>query len=243
MESIDILTGQNVTIRYQSATIVQRAGALLLDYFFIGSYLFLIYIFFWKIMSIQFYLEKAWIVMILLCLPAFVYHFIFESFSGGKTLGKMIAKIKVTKVDGSIPGIGSYFLRWLLLSIDTLFSGSIGAIFIIFSRNHQRLGDMAAGTIVVKTNPTLAFDLDESYYSFPDNYEPTYIHVDRLTTGQIAFITNMLVEPNNQTALVNSIAELATKVKAILNVESNLDNRKFLEIIVRDYNYYATLEI
>jgi len=41
----------------------------------------------------------------------------------------------------------------------------------------------------------------------------------------------------------NSITELANKVKSILNVESNLDDRKFLETIVRDYNYYAALEV
>jgi hypothetical protein len=119
----------------------------------------------------------------------------------------------------------------------------LGTLFILLSKNHQRLGDMAAGTIVVKTNLSLAFDLDESYYVFPDDYEPTFIHVDRLTAGQIAFITNLLIEPKNKDALSASITELANKVKTLLSVESNLDDRKFLETIVRDYNYYAALEI
>jgi hypothetical protein len=87
------------------------------------------------------------------------------------------------------------------------------------------------------------FDLDESFYEFPDDYEPTFFRVDRLTAGQIAFITNLLIEPKNKNAVSGSIIELANKVKAILNVESNLNERIFLETIVRDYNYYATLEI
>jgi len=243
MESIDILTGQNVVIRYQSATILQRIGARLLDYFFIVAYIFSIYYFLFEVLKSQFYSNQVAVIFMILWLPALGYHFIFESMLGGKTPGKMIVKIKVTNEDGSISGIGSYFLRWILSPVDLFFSGSVGILFIILSKNHQRLGDMAAGTIVVKTDPSLAFDLDESYYVFPDNYEPTYIHVDRLTTGQIAFITNLLVDPKNKSAVNNSIVELANKVKKILDVESNQDDRKFLETIVRDYNYYAALEI
>ena len=243
MESIDIVTGQNVIIRYESATILQRAGALLLDNFFIFTYLFSSYYFIWKILPNGFYQDTLLIVWIVLWLPVLGYHFIFETVSGGKTPGKMIVKIKVTNSDGSIPGIGSYFLRWLLLPVDLFLWGSVGILFILLSRNHQRLGDMAAGTIVVKTDPSLAFDLDESYYIFPDDYEPTFIHVDRLTPGQIAFITNFLIEPKNRNAVSDSIIELATKVKTILNIESIPNERKFLETIVRDYNYYAALEI
>ena len=243
MESIDIITGQNVIIRYQPATVLQRAVALLLDYFLIFTYLFSVYFIFWRLLTIRYNSTASAIVLLLFVLLAMCYHFFFESLLGGKTPGKMIVKIKVTKSDGSIPGIGSYFLRWILLPVDTLLWGSIGAMFIIFSKNHKRLGDMAAGTIVVKTNPSLAFDLDESYYIFPDDYEPSFIHVDRLTQGQIAFITNMLIEPQNQISLNSSIIELANKVKVILNVELNLDDRKFLETIVKDYNYYASLEI
>ena len=242
MESIDILTGQNVIIRYQSATILQRAGALLLDYFFIIAYFFFLFLM-WTTVMEESYSDEIIILFFLLWLPALGYHFILESMLGGKTPGKMIVKIKVTKSDGSIPGIGSYFLRWILSPIDLFLWGSVGTLFILLSKNHQRLGDMAAGTIVVKTDPSLTFDLDESYYEFSDNYEPAFFHVNRLTDGQIAFITNLLIEPKNKNAVSNSITELANKVKEILTVESNLDDRKFLETIVRDYNYYAALEI
>jgi len=64
-----------------------------------------------------------------------------------------------------------------------------------------------------------------------------------LSGGQIALITDFLIEPKNKDAISNSLTELANKVKSILNVESNLDDRRFLETILRDYNYYATLEI
>ena len=244
MESIDILTGQNVTIQYQPATILQRLGALLLDNLFILIYLFALYSLYSNFRYHGYlFSDRLIIVIFLLCLPVFGYHFIFESILAGRTPGKMIVKIKVTNVDGSIPGIGSYFMRWLLRPVDTLMGGAIGALFIIFSRNHQRLGDMAAGTIVVKTNLSLLFNLDESYYEFSDDYEPTFINVNRLSNGQIVFMTNLLIEPKNKAAVDASISELAGKVKKILNAESKLDDRQFLEIILRDYHYYATLEI
>jgi uncharacterized RDD family membrane protein YckC len=244
MESIDILTGQNVVIHYQPATILQRLAALLLDRFFIFAYLFGLYVLYLNILRPIFRLSDGlFIVLFLLVLPVLGYHFIFESIFEGRTPGKMIVKIKVTNVDGSVPGIGSYFLRWLLIPVDMLLGGTVGALFIILSRNHQRLGDMAAGTIVVKTNPSLLLDLDESYYEFGDNYEPTFINVDRLSNGQIVFLTKLLVEPKNKAAVDDSLSELVSKIKAILNVESKLDDRRFLETILRDYNYYATLEI
>jgi uncharacterized RDD family membrane protein YckC len=248
MESIDILTGQHVAIKYEPASVIARLGALLLDYFFMSVYFFaLLYTLFnfedslGQLMSLS--QGITYTLIVVLYLPFIAYHFIFESLTGGKTLGKMIVKIQVTRMDGSIPGIGAYFLRWLLMPVDMFTSGGIGALFIIFSSYHQRIGDMAAGTIVVKTNPSLRMDLDETFYEFSDDYEPTFKDAAQLSEGQITFITNLLLVPNKREALIEPIHELAQKVKGILNADSFLNDRIFLETIVRDYNYYATLDI
>jgi uncharacterized RDD family membrane protein YckC len=246
MESVDILTGQNVIIKYQTATLVERMCALLLDYLFNFIALFAILLAISQVFDdlnmpsdgVEYTITAVFIILFM------SYHFLFESILGGKTPGKMIMKIKVTNIDGSTPSIGAYFLRWLLMTVDMLLlSGSIGALFIIFSAYHQRLGDMAAGTIVVKTNPPSLLNLDKSYYVFSDDYEPTFIHVDRLTEGQIAFITNLLIDPKNKAAVEGSVEELAAKVKKIVDVDPKMEDRRFLEIILRDYNYYAALGI
>ncbi|GHT07559.1 RDD family protein [Bacteroidia bacterium] len=246
MESVGILTGQNVIIKYQTATVVERMCALLLDYLINFASLFTILFAFFKVFEDWGMLSDGveYTLFAVFGILAMSYHFLFESILGGKTPGKMIMKIKVTNLDGSTPGIGAYFLRWLLMTVDVLLlSGSIGALFIIFSTYHQRLGDLAAGTIVVKTNPPTLLDLDESYYAFSDDYEPTFINVERLTEGQITFITNLLIDPKNKPAVENSIDELAAKVKKILDVEPKIKNRLFLETVLRDYNYYAALGI
>jgi uncharacterized RDD family membrane protein YckC len=243
MESIDILTEQHVTIKYEPASLIARIGALLLDYFFMFSYLYAISYSISTFLPSGFFGLNVYIIWSIFLLPLLTYHFLFESILGGRTLGKMIVKIKVTNKDGSTPGIGAYFLRWLLMPVDMFPSGGIGILFIAFSSYHQRLGDMAAGTIVVKTNPSLLLDLDETYYEFSDDYEPTFKEVTRLSEGQILFIVNLLTAPKNRGTVIESLNELANKVKSILKIDSFLSDRQFLETIVRDYNYYATLEI
>ena len=250
METIDVITSQHVTIKYQAATVVERLAALLLDFFFIGIYFFAVTYTFTlsKVMRTNDLLSNNQTLyitlLILFWLPAFAYHFLFESMLGGRTPGKMILKIKVTNVDGSTPGIGAYFLRWILMFVDFyLISPVIGAAFIIFSNYHQRIGDMAAGTIVIKTNQSTLLDLDDSYYDFPDSYQPTFIHVDKLSEGQAVFIMKLLIEPKQSRSVENSVSELASKVKTILNVNPEMEDRRFLETVLRDYNYYASLGI
>ena len=248
METIDVITSQHVTIKYQAATVVERLAALLLDFFFIGIYFSAIIYTLFEIIDISVMKSEndvlAITLLILFWLPAFAYHFLFESMLGGRTPGKMILKIKVTNIDGSTPGIGAYFLRWVLMLIDFyIISPVIGAAFILFSNYHQRIGDMAAGTIVIKTNQSILLNLDDSYYDFPDNYQPTFINVDKLSEGQAVFIMKLLIEPKQSRAVDNSVSELASKVKTILNVNPEMDDRRFLETVLRDYNYYASLGI
>lgn len=246
MESIDILTGQYVKIKLEPASVLTRMAALLLDYFFMTAYGVAILYTFFKVLDVRLYSmadDTLILIFFLLFLPLFFYHFLFESLLGGRTPGKMIVRIKVTKVDGSTAGLLSYFLRWILMPIDMFMSGGVGALLILFSSKHQRLGDMAAGTIVVRSHPNLNLNLDELYFEFPTDYKPSFVQVEQLSEGQIAFISNLLVNPVNKSTTQNSIYNLAQKVKSILKIESGLDDRTFLETIVRDYNYFASLEI
>jgi uncharacterized RDD family membrane protein YckC len=237
MESIDVLTGQHVTIEYEPASVLQRMGALLLDYFFMFLY----------IIALSFIFSFARVgedaititIYVILVLPIICYHVVFESFMNGKTPGKVIAKIRVTNVDGSTPGFLSYFLRWILLPVDMFPYGGIGALCIVFTEKHQRLGDLAAGTTVVKTVAKSSLnDFDNEFYEFNDNYQPTFKEVDVLTDGQIRLISDLLQNLNTRDA-DNALSELAEKIKQKLKINSDLPDRDFLDTIVRDYNYYA----
>ena len=78
-----------------------------------------------------------------------VYFTYFEGTSG-QTLGKRIMSIKVVKADGSKPSFGDALIRTILRIIDGIAIYLVGFIVILISEKKQRIGDMAAGTIVVK---------------------------------------------------------------------------------------------
>jgi uncharacterized RDD family membrane protein YckC len=78
----------------------------------------------------------------------------FSYFEGtsGQTIGKRIVHVKVTKEDGLRCDLGSALVRNILRIIDHLpFLYILGIILIAVTNKKQRLGDMLARTIVVKT--------------------------------------------------------------------------------------------
>jgi len=71
----------------------------------------------------------------------------------GMTIGKRALNLRVVKKDQSMVGYGASFGRNVLRIIDMLpFLYILGIILISDSDLNQRLGDMAAGTIVIKEN-------------------------------------------------------------------------------------------
>lgn len=72
----------------------------------------------------------------------------FEEVWNGRTPGKRAFGLRVIQTDGQPAGLGPVLLRNLLRPVDVLVA-MVGLFFMLFTRRHQRLGDLAAGTIVV----------------------------------------------------------------------------------------------
>lgn len=90
------------------------------------------------------------VVMILWLLGSLVYVFLLEGIYG-YTPGKYLLGLVVVKRDGSNCTIGASIIRNLLLIIDQLpFAFLIGIGAILITDNHQRVGDLAADTVVVR---------------------------------------------------------------------------------------------
>ncbi len=69
----------------------------------------------------------------------------------GATLGKLAAGIRVQSTAGQRIGYGAAFIRNLLRIVDILpFFYLTGAISVMLTKRNQRLGDLAAGTVVVR---------------------------------------------------------------------------------------------
>lgn len=79
-----------------------------------------------------------------------ILYFIVMEALKGQTVGKMALGIKVVKKDGSPISWQESIIRNLLRIVDGLFFYLVGIICIAVSANKQRVGDMAASTLVVK---------------------------------------------------------------------------------------------
>ena len=79
-----------------------------------------------------------------------LYHTLLE-WRWGKTIGKYLVSIKVTRTDGRSPSFLGSLLRNLLRLIDWLpFFYLIGIVTIAVSKSNRRLGDRVGNTIVVR---------------------------------------------------------------------------------------------
>jgi uncharacterized RDD family membrane protein YckC len=80
------------------------------------------------------------------------YFTLFEAFWNGRTPGKRVARIRVIQRSGRAIGLFESMARNLVRYIDMqpfpLYA--VGVIAIFVTRQHQRLGDLVAGTLVVR---------------------------------------------------------------------------------------------
>jgi len=93
------------------------------------------------------------VVVIVVFLIQFGYPILFEVLNSGVTPGKRLVGIRVVNVDGSAVGTLASTIRNLLRLIDAQpgFGYLIGSVAFIATERSQRLGDLAAGTLVVRT--------------------------------------------------------------------------------------------
>ncbi len=81
----------------------------------------------------------------------FGYDIVFEVWGQGRTPGKRWNGLRVVMAGGQPVGLGSSAVRTLLRIVDIwLTLGIVGSVSIMATRRNQRLGDLAAGTIVVR---------------------------------------------------------------------------------------------
>lgn len=102
----------------------------------------------------------AVILAITLVMLAYVfsgYYILFETLWSGQTPGKRLVRIRVIKTSGYPIGFVDAAVRNLLRVVDMLpaFYG-LGLVTMFVNRQSRRLGDLAAGTLVVKERPRVS---------------------------------------------------------------------------------------
>jgi uncharacterized RDD family membrane protein YckC len=98
-----------------------------------------------------FQLEGAPALIVIACalVSALVYQIGFEGLTG-TSLGKVVTGIRVTTADGQPIGFRAATVRNLMRFVDGLGVYLVAALPVLLTRRRQRLGDLAAGTMVVR---------------------------------------------------------------------------------------------
>jgi uncharacterized RDD family membrane protein YckC len=156
-DQISIDTPELVSIEMPLAGIGSRFIALLVDYLIWGAGLVVLIII--AIITLPamhaFNVKSAqWaeaIVIFILFLFNWGYFTLFEAFWNGRTPGKRVARIRVIQRSGRSIGLLESMARNLVRYVDQLpFFYAVGVITMFVTSQHQRLGDLAAGTLVVR---------------------------------------------------------------------------------------------
>jgi len=155
-DQLNIDTPEQVELEFAVAGVGSRFVAVLLDHLIMAG-LFLVLGLLWGVLvssvANRINLLGKWILALFIALNFALYwgYFtLFEAFWRGQTPGKRTMKLRVIKDSGRQITLFEAMSRNLLRIIDYLPAFYLtGVITMLCTKRHQRLGDLAAGTIVV----------------------------------------------------------------------------------------------
>jgi uncharacterized RDD family membrane protein YckC len=233
MEIITVHTTQNIDIDYEIGGLGERILARLIDF---GVF-------------IPFLLAGAYLATVLSNIGIGIYFivlgvlFVFydllcEVFFNGQSAGKLVMKIKVISLDGARPKFSQYLLRWLFRLIDFSLTFQIGALIsAAVTENGQRIGDLIAGTVVIKTIPRTKIN-NIVFRPSDDTYQPVFTQVSQLNDQDIGLIQEVIdnyLKTGNTTVVYN----MADKIRQHLSISlpPNMNSMQFLQTIAKDYSH------
>ncbi|HUT75389.1 MAG TPA: RDD family protein [Armatimonadota bacterium] len=228
-ETKTIVTPEQVEIVYSLAGIGTRFGALVADTFLqllvaglaVGLLALLgIGIARWRLSPVDAMRVPAWLMAITIVAVFGVmwgYYILWETLWNGQTPGKRLAGIRVMRDGGYPVDFRAAFVRNIVRYVDFLpaFYG-VGTLAIFLSKDSKRLGDYAAGTIVVMdgapTPATAARAPAPVPAAAPQQLltDPTFLNLRAISRGQFSVLDRFLARRATLPADVR--AALARKI-------------------------------
>ena len=241
MGEVRVETPQNVPIEYAVASLADRIIARVFDFIILFGYSILISLLLgW---GGGFNAFPLW-VQVIFYLPIFFYDVIFETALNGQTFGKRVMHIRVIKLDGSQASVGSFLMRWLFFIVEgQITAGTLAILAVAANGRGQRLGDLAAGTAVIKL-PQKEKIRGTIMRNISEDYSPMFPQVALLTDADMAIIDRAFRKGvrRRDSQLLKYINRRILPLLQIAPDDERLqafNARTFLKRIVRDYNYYS----
>ena len=261
MGIIQIGTAFNIDLEFEIAEFHKRLLAYFIDFGILLIYLYSMKYVLYDELLLN-WEENIGLDILVISVPMLLYSFLTELWLNGQTVGKKILAIRVISLEGGEPTFGQYLLRWITRFFEWPFlfgyivfsnwnvvgysfvTGLLGiavVIIIAVSNKNQRLGDLAAGTVVVNTKSALT--LADTVFMQIDktDYKVMFPEVMRLSDRDINTIKGVLTQAGkrNNYDMCNRVS---MKIKEVLHINTDMHVDQFLEKLLEDYNYLATKE-
>ena len=234
----DITTGNFVCIEQTPASIGDRIVGRIIDVIILSVYYYAAGTFLSKLPLDDCSLWQLLLILAVLFVPSVAYTFLAELLFNGQTIGKYIMKTRVVMADGSSPTVGALFLRYVCELVD-IWMGCVGIIFIMCTQRHQRLGDLAAGTMVIRQEEMSHMRISIREFDYARRgFTPTYANASSLSPRQADILRRAVSEGPK---LGDERAyDLACKVAHKLSVTDGAwrnDCHAFLQTVLNDYQF------
>lgn len=236
MKHINIITTQNVTIRYELANARDRTLATLVDFaVMIVAWIIFALLVSWLFTDLYDYWQQTFLALLL------SYHLIAEIAFNGQSPGKRALGLRVMKINGMVPNWTDYTLRWAFRLVDVSFSlGTVAIMSISSSESGQRLGDLFAGTTVVRLRSSYSVQRDDLVRTrTADNYEARYPEVLQLSDEDMLTVKAVLGRRRKyrQATYQQLLGQTVERLCECLNLEPPPASERvpFLRKLLEDY--------
>jgi Predicted membrane protein/domain len=174
MKKLKITTPENIEVEYTLADIGSRVAANVID-MLVQTLILIILV--TAVLLMFFYARNFWdeyygwivgIGLLIYSIISYGYYIFMELSMNGMTLGKKLLNLRTIRNNGQPLTLKHSAIRNLFKVL--LDNYGLGIAFIFFSKEHKRLGDLAASTIViVEKNNNMPITLDNLYKEQPES--------------------------------------------------------------------------
>lgn len=250
--SFRVNTPENVALEYPLAGIGSRFLASMVDHAFIAGILLLVnltagFLLFLSVRRYLDYLDRTpdWLYWAigLLGLIAFAFQYgyfiFFEIVWSGQTPGKRIVRLRVVREDGLPIAAGEAVIRNVVRVVDSIPIGyGVGLVSMFADGKSRRLGDLAAGTVVIREQASVTLDsLAPRRAAVPAAAESPEASSARLTADDRALIADFLLRRNtlaNRRELAVILLEaICRRMERLPREAERTDPEAALEILSR----------